>query len=97
MEADTSRKTALIWIGFFCYLIASYLVLCFMLLYGPLTASSGYPQNLAARIVLLAYAALLLSLLSAIGFGITLYNAYGLSLLRSLREWRKLKHGNAWD
>jgi hypothetical protein len=95
MNSRLRRKRAG-WVGFISFLGLAGLIFVFMLVYGPLTVSPGYPQDLAFRVVVFSYFSFVLSLLGAIVFGIFLCRTYELHPITSIGEWLRTKGEAPW-
>jgi hypothetical protein len=93
----TLRAKRFRWVGFVSFLLLAGLIFVLMVLYGPLTASSGYSQDVAFYVVGFSYLCFLLSLLGAIIFGILLCRTYELHALKSVDEWFRTKRGSPWQ
>jgi hypothetical protein len=85
------------WTWFVGFLVLGGVTFLFMLMYGPLTVSPSYPQDLALLVVVFSYLCFLLSVLGAIVFGIGLCRTYELHPIKSLGEWFRTKGDSPWQ
>jgi len=93
---QTKRKT-LAWIGLATFLVIGGIGFLFILTYAALTASPGYPQDLAVRVLLTLGAVVAFCFMAAIVFAIYLYKASNQHWAKSLFQWFKEKGGSPWE
>ena len=97
MEFTQSKKKTLGWIGITVVLLLGVLIFFIMGAYAALSTSPNYPRGLAVFVMISLGGGLVLCLIAAIALAMFLCRAYDFRLLKSLKNWNKLKGGNPWD